>query len=138
MRKWLILALTIAWLAWELIAAFDGSSYTWPLTEVVVTYVPPYITLPAIGILVVWLPAHFAKEYRKQAKHQATWEVAVKVGKYAKAIVGALVAGGGAAAQAMSDGDITTSEWVTIGLAALAALGVVWAVPNSKEAQGTR
>jgi hypothetical protein len=40
MRKWLILGLTLAWLAWELVAAFDGSPSTWPLTQVVVTYVP--------------------------------------------------------------------------------------------------
>lgn len=62
----------------------------------------------------------------------------MKVNRYAKAIVGCLVAAGGASVQAMSDDVITTSEWVTIALAGLAALGVVWAVPNSREVRAPR
>lgn len=54
----------------------------------------------------------------------------MKVNRYMKAIVGCLVAAGGAMVQAMADDVITTSEWVTIALAGLAALGVIWAVPN--------
>lgn len=50
---------------------------------------------------------------------------------YAKALVGALTAGLGAAAVALADEKITTSEWVTIAIAALGALGVIWAVPNA-------
>lgn len=53
------------------------------------------------------------------------------VSKYAKLIVAALAAGAVALNVAVTDGTITGGEWVTIGLAALGALGV-WAVPNSK------
>lgn len=57
----------------------------------------------------------------------------MQVNRYMKAIVACLVAAGGAAVTAMADDVITTSEWVTIALAGLAALGVVWAVPNKTE-----
>lgn len=59
----------------------------------------------------------------------------MRVSRYAKAAVGCLVAAGGAAVTAMADDVITTSEWVTIALAGLTALGVVWAVPNKTEAK---
>jgi hypothetical protein len=36
MRKWLIVAFSLAWLGWELIAAFDHDPHTWPLTQVVI------------------------------------------------------------------------------------------------------
>jgi hypothetical protein len=57
----------------------------------------------------------------------------MKVSKYAKAVVGALVAAGGALTPALADGVVTNGEWVTVALAGLAALGIVWAVPNAKE-----
>lgn len=50
---------------------------------------------------------------------------------YAKAVVGALVAGGGAIATALEDGAISAQEGVLAGVAFLVALGVVWAVPNA-------
>ena len=50
--------------------------------------------------------------------------------KYAKAIAGALVAGGTALGTALADDHITGQEWVTVVVAAVAALGVIWAVPN--------
>lgn len=59
MRKWLILALTIAWLAWELIAAYDGSASTWPLTHLIIKYLPPWIYFPAALLLAAFLVWHF-------------------------------------------------------------------------------
>jgi len=49
---------------------------------------------------------------------------------YAKAIVGALIAGLTALLPAFDDGAVTTAEWLVVGIAALGAFGVVWAVPN--------
>jgi hypothetical protein len=49
--------------------------------------------------------------------------------KYAKAIVGALVAGL-SSLQASFDGGVTPQEWTAVALATLSALVVVWAVPN--------
>jgi hypothetical protein len=65
MRKWLIVALTLAWLAWELIAAFDGSDATWPLTQIVTTYVPWWLAMPGAVALAVWIVPHFVANYRK-------------------------------------------------------------------------
>ncbi len=50
--------------------------------------------------------------------------------KYAKAIVGAVVAGLTALLPVMEDG-VSAAEWVTALVAFLVALGVVWAVPNA-------
>lgn len=50
--------------------------------------------------------------------------------EYAKALWGALVAGLGALSTAITDGSVTTAEWVTIASAAVIALGVIWGVPN--------
>ena len=50
--------------------------------------------------------------------------------KYAKAIVGALVAGLTALLPGIGDG-VSAAEWVTAVVAFLVALGVVWAVPNA-------
>lgn len=49
--------------------------------------------------------------------------------KYAKAVVGALVAGLTALLPAL-DAGVNAAEWVTAAVAFLVALGVVWAVPN--------
>lgn len=59
MRKWLILALTLAWLTWELIAAYDTSADTWPLTHLIIKYVPPWIYFPAALLLAGFLVWHF-------------------------------------------------------------------------------
>jgi hypothetical protein len=53
------------------------------------------------------------------------------MGKYAKAVVGALVAGAGALQVALADNVVTTTEWIQIGSATVAALGLVWGVQNS-------
>lgn len=52
---------------------------------------------------------------------------------YAKAITGALVAGLTAIGTALTDNAVTPGEWVTVALAAVAAFGAVWAVPNRAE-----
>lgn len=48
---------------------------------------------------------------------------------YAKTIVAVVVAALVALQTGLSDGTVTPSEWITIALAGLGALGV-WAVPN--------
>jgi hypothetical protein len=50
--------------------------------------------------------------------------------QYAKAVVGALVAGLTALSAALSDGQVTEAEWVGIAAATLIAAGAVWGVPN--------
>lgn len=49
---------------------------------------------------------------------------------YAKAIVGAAVAGLTALGTALTDDRVTTVEWVGVAVATLGALGIVYAVPN--------
>lgn len=49
---------------------------------------------------------------------------------YAKAIVACITAGLIAAQTAIADGRITTSDWITIALAAVGAIAV-YAVPNA-------
>lgn len=49
---------------------------------------------------------------------------------YMKAIVGGLVAGLTALGTAMTDDTVTTAEWVGVAVAALGALGIVYATPN--------
>ena len=55
-----------------------------------------------------------------------------RIPNYAKAFVGALIAGLGSAQQALDDGSITTQEWVAVAVATLLGLGIVAAVPNRK------
>ena len=50
--------------------------------------------------------------------------------KYLKALYGAAATGLGAVAVAYSDNVITNQEWVTVAIATVGALGVIWAVPN--------
>ncbi|MGW6910239.1 hypothetical protein [Streptomyces sp. NPDC054940] len=54
----------------------------------------------------------------------------MKVSRYAKAIAASVTAGAGSLGTAMQDGTITQAEGLTALLLALAALGVVWKVPN--------
>lgn len=70
MRKWLILTLTLAWLAWELVASFDDTSSTWPLTQLIVHYLPPWLYLPAAVVLAAWLPWHFYTNWRRRRREQ--------------------------------------------------------------------
>ncbi|MEV0425380.1 hypothetical protein [Micromonospora sp. NPDC050495] len=54
----------------------------------------------------------------------------MKWNPYAKAIVGGAVAGLTALGTALADDRVTASEWVGVAVATLAALGIVYAVPN--------
>jgi hypothetical protein len=55
----------------------------------------------------------------------------VRVSRYWKAVVAAAAAGTGALATAMNgDMVITPSEWVSVLLAVLGALGITYVVPN--------
>lgn len=51
---------------------------------------------------------------------------------YAKALTAALTAGVGALGTALADGTVTGPEWAGVVVAALAALGATYAVPNSR------
>lgn len=53
--------------------------------------------------------------------------------KYAKAIVGALVALVTAVAVGLADSVITAEEWALAGVAFLTALGTIWGVPNAPD-----
>lgn len=57
------------------------------------------------------------------------------MGKYAKAIVGALTAGLAALGTALADDTVTRLEWVGVAAALLGAAGLVWAVPNKPAAE---
>jgi hypothetical protein len=48
----------------ELWAAFDRSPDTTPWTDLLATYVSPWVTFSAIGVVVIWLPWHFILAYR--------------------------------------------------------------------------
>lgn len=52
------------------------------------------------------------------------------MGRYAKSIVAALVAGLGALQTAMQDDVVTHNEWIAVASATVAALGLVWGVQN--------
>lgn len=56
----------------------------------------------------------------------------MKVARYAKTIVAAVVAGATALTVAMGDDVITATEGITVALAVLGALGV-YVVPNAQE-----
>jgi hypothetical protein len=60
-----------------------------------------------------------------------------KLKPYAKAIIGAAVAGLTALGTALTDDTVTTTEWVAVAVATLTALYAVWRVPN-KPAAGRR
>lgn len=53
-----------------------------------------------------------------------------KVAEYAKAVAAAATAAAGALSLALADGSVSVSEYVTLALAVLGALGIVGAVPN--------
>lgn len=51
--------------------------------------------------------------------------------QYAKAIVAAVMAGLGALGTALADGSATATEWVVVASSVVAALALVWGVPNA-------
>lgn len=54
----------------------------------------------------------------------------MKISKYWKAIVAAVVAGAGALSTAVQDDHVSAAEGWTALIAVLGALGFTWAVPN--------
>lgn len=68
--RWAFLAVTVVALGAELFASFDGNNDTEPWTALLVEYVPAPVTYSAIGILVLWLPLHFYRRYKR--KNQST------------------------------------------------------------------
>jgi hypothetical protein len=52
------------------------------------------------------------------------------MGKYAKAIVAALIAGASVLLTGLDDDVVTRMEWISTLIAALSALGITYAVPN--------
>ena len=54
----------------------------------------------------------------------------MRLSEITKAIAGGLAAAGTAFTTAALDGDVTGTEWATVVVAAVAALGVVWAVSS--------
>jgi hypothetical protein len=54
----------------------------------------------------------------------------MKVPEYAKTVVATVIAGATVLGSALTDNNISGTEWVGIGLAVLTALGV-YAVPNA-------
>jgi hypothetical protein len=59
------------------------------------------------------------------------------MGHYAKAIVGAVLAGLGGVEIALMDDVVTTSEWVRVAITTVAALGLVWGVQNAPAKEPT-
>lgn len=55
-----------------------------------------------------------------------------RIAPYAKALIGAVVAGLGALSVALEDGSISSQEWISIVAAFLVALGAIFAVPNAQ------
>ena len=55
----------------------------------------------------------------------------MKLNVYAKALIAALVAGLGSLQVASADGKITPAEWIQVASVTVAALGLVWGVPNA-------
>lgn len=53
-----------------------------------------------------------------------------KVAPYAKALIGAIVAGLASLQQALDDGVVNAQEGTGVGIAFLSGLALVWAIPN--------
>lgn len=53
-----------------------------------------------------------------------------KFAPYAKAIIGALVAGLASLQQALDDGVLSAQEWTGVTIATLSGLALIWAIPN--------
>lgn len=145
MGKWTIAWLTLAWLVWELVAAFDASGETWPLTHLIIEYLPPWLYFPAALVLAGWLVHHFWPDGRSgrhrnlnpregimtapvpatgpRAKRDAiTRAVRTFVQGLWVTVVGAATT---AVAAALSGGIRWTKEyWVGVGLAVLGAVAM--------------
>lgn len=58
----------LAWVAAELWAAYDHSSNTVPLTNIIVEHVPMWAGFPLIVAFSIWLTTHFWIYWRKRPK----------------------------------------------------------------------
>lgn len=58
------------------------------------------------------------------------------IGTYAKAIIGALVAGLASLQQALDDSSVSAQEWTGVAIATLSGLALVWAIPNKGDGEG--
>ena len=67
-QKWTVAFFGLIALAggMELLAVFDTSNDTIPLTTYIVDYVPEWITFPVIIALFVWLMYHFYPRYKEK------------------------------------------------------------------------
>lgn len=52
------------------------------------------------------------------------------IAPYAKAVIGALVAGLASLQQALDDGTLSAQEWTGVAIATLSGLALIWAIPN--------
>lgn len=62
----------------------------------------------------------------------------MNLGRYAKAIVASIVAGGTTLGAALADDHVSTGEWVAVALAVLGGLGVTYVVPNARTSEPPR
>lgn len=135
-----ILGLTLAWLFWELWANFDNDPNTWPLTWVIVRYVPAWITIPAVIVLAVWLPYHFIRNYRERFKgpsgrYQERQAMPNWIAKYKKFWIAA-VGFAAVLTKVLADGHIDTAEYGELAIAAVTALGVLGVANTPKDGTG--
>lgn len=66
--RWAFLIITGLAVGWELLASFDSSADTEPWTDLIVDHVPFELTLAAIGALILWLPIHFYRRYKRKER----------------------------------------------------------------------
>lgn len=83
-----------------------------------------------VGLLIVAQAANLRTQHAA-AQHPSTDRSSTMLDKYAKAIVGAIMAILTGLGAALADGHITSGELVAMAIVGLGALGVVWGVPNA-------
>lgn len=118
-----IMAATAVAVLLELVAVFDGSAATPPLTDLIIEYVPQEITTTVVAVLAAWLPVHFA------SRHPKRWPGGEPMSARRKHIEAVVAAGGAALIAALTDDHVSGAEWGLIAVAVLNAWGV-YAVPN--------
>jgi len=81
-----------------------------------------------VGLLIVAQAANLRQQ--RATAHPSTERSTSMFDKYAKAIVGAIMAILTGLATALTDGHLSATEVVTMAIVGLGALGIVWGVPN--------
>jgi hypothetical protein len=69
-------------------------------------------------------------QHQQQSQNPSSERSPAMLDRYAKAIVGAIMAVLTGLATALTDGHVTATEIVTMAIVGLGALGIVWGVPN--------